>query len=765
MKRNNLILILAITLTISFSVSLSAKVVGTTLGREFMKIFPKLSNEYIDLNGNGELDRLDDMDEKIPDSRVKDGIIQVQEILDFIQVNFRFISMEKLKSSKDALTNASGDIPELISLNYSRLIDEIISEKESFGANDLYLTPSAMKASKEKMAGYIATMLNAYRKEEKQYENAFTEANRELFRMIEAGYPLPDLNSDDKELLTNLTIHTIIKDKDSNEGKVLAAIRTLGRLKAKEAIPYIQDLLISSNYSIETAIALGNIGSSEARQILINRLKLEEPGKLKNTLIMALGKTGGDESVKVILSLLETEDDESETKPETEKTIVSALASISISGIKDRKIYSILTEYLKNEDPEIRILAISGIAAYKTAAATALLLPILKTEKSEEVQIELVKSLSTDNSPNTIGSFSNLLKEPNTSDDLKIVLLDAIGMNSNGSKAVAVIVNYLGSNNREVRQSASKSLEKLYTRNGLAIIGGISRSVNLSNDKLFLTEASSLLSKLADPGSIVTVLNLLGSAYPEVKKNATWTFYRMSPPDNVKVVGELQKLVTSETESIEVRINAVRALGSMGYDTARLNVWKTLLTTLKLKDAKYRMLKLYGISALGEMGKVNPEITSSLATIVAREMDESLKLAAVVSLRSLSPSDPDIEKILINSFKRSTDDLFKITVLEALGDMGSIETSNLAANLLLKEKPDTIKERAIYVLSHLGDDKSLSALLDITNDVDITEYLMGTLEDADRETLNSLVQRRLKTETDSDRMAVLEELVSRFETY
>ncbi len=763
MKKNYLILILAIILTISFSVSLSAKVVGTTLGRDFTKIFPKLSNDYIDLNGNGELDRLDDMDEKIPDSRVKDGIIQVQEILDFIQVNFRFISMERLKSSKDALTNASGDIPELISLSYSSLIDEIISEKERLGANDLYLTPSAMKAAKEKMAGYIATMLNAYRKEEKQYENAFAEANRELFRMIEAGYPLPDLNADDKELLTNLTIHTIIKDKDNNKGKVLAAIRTLGRLKAKEAIPYLQELLISSEYNLETAIALGNIGSSDARQILMDSLKPEGPGKLKNTLIMALGKTGGDESVQLILSLLDAGDEELEY--ETEKTIVSALASLSSSGIKDRKVYSILTEYLKNQDPEIRILAISGIAAYKTAAATALLLPILKSEKSEEVQIELVRSLSTDNNPTTVVSFSNLLQDPSTSDEFKIVLIDAIGMNSNGTKAVAFIVNYLGSNNREVRLSASNSLEKLYIRNNLAIIGGISRGVNLSNDKLFLTEASSLLSKLADPGSIVTVLNLLGSAYPEVKKNATWTLYRMSPPDNVKVVGELQKLVTSETESIEVRINAVRALGSMGYDSARLEVWKTLLTTLKLKDAKYRMLKLYGISALGSMGTINAEITDNLTAIVARESDETLKLAAVNSLRSLSPSDPNIEKTLVNSFKRSTDDLFKITVLEALGDMGSIETSNLAANLLLKEKPGTIKERAIYVLSHLGDDKSLSALLDVTNDKDITEYLMGALEDADRETLNSLIQRRLKTETDTDRMAVLEDLRSRFEAY
>ncbi len=763
MKKNNLIGILMLILALSFSASLAAKVVDTSLGRDFTKIFPKLSNNYIDLNGNGELDRLDDMDEKIPDSRVKDGIIQVQEILDFVKNNFRFISMDKLKSIKSTLANASGDIPELISLNYSSLIDEIISEKERLGANDLYLTPSAMKAAKEKMAGYIATMLNAYRKEERQYENAFAEANRELFRMIEAGYPLPDLNPDDKELLTNLTIHTIIKEKESNQEKVLAAIRTLGRLKAKESIPYLQELLPSPDYNLETAIALGNIGSSDARQILMDTLRHEEPGKLKNALIMALGKTGGDESVQLILSLLNTGDEEIEL--ETEKTIVSALASLSSSGIKDRKVYSILTEYLKNQDPEIRILAISGIAAYKTAAATALLLPILKTEKSEEVQIELVKSLSEDKNPTTVVSFSNLLKEQGTSDEFKTVLIDAIGVNSNGSKAVAAIVNFLGDSNQEVRLSASESLEKLYKQNAVAIIGGIGRSINLSNDKLFLTESSSLLSRLADPGSIVTVLNLLGSPYPEVKKNATWTLYRMSPPNNVKVVGELQKLVTSETESIEVRINAVRALGSMGYDSARLEVWKTLLTTLKLKDAKYRMLKLYGISALGSMGTVNSEITSNLTAVVARESDETLKLAAVNSLRSLSPSDPDIEKTLISSFKRSTNDLFKITVIEALGDMGSLETSNLAANLLLKEKPGAIKERAVYVLSHLGDDKSLSALLDVTNDSEIIEYLMGALEDADRETLSSLIKRRLKTETDTDRMAVLEELRSRFEAY
>ena len=108
---------------------------------------------------------------------------------------------------------------------------------------------------------------------------------------------------------------------------------------------------------------------------------------------------------------------------------------------------------------------------------------------------------------------------------------------------------------------------------------------------------------------------------------------------------------------------------------------------------------------------------------------------------------------------------FRISLLEALGDMGSLETSNLASSLLEKDKPATIKERTVYVLSHLGDEKSLSLLLDVSNDEEISEYLMGTLEDADRSTLNSLIQRRLKTETDSDRMDILENLNSQFESY
>jgi len=262
-------------------VSLSAEVVNTALGKEFTSIFPELSKGFIDLNANGQFDRLDDMDEKIPDSGVKDRIIQVQEILNFIEINYRFIPMDKLRSVYNALNKASGDIPRLIALNYSSRIDAVIKSKEMLGTDSLYLTPSALKKAQNEMSGYIATMLNAYKKEQKKYESDFASASDQLFGMIEAGYPLPELNKDDHDLLVNLTIYTIGKNKVSNPKRVLAAVRTLGRLKARQAIPYLKDLLESVEYGYESAIALGNIGNSDAREVLITKIKEGTTGKLQ----------------------------------------------------------------------------------------------------------------------------------------------------------------------------------------------------------------------------------------------------------------------------------------------------------------------------------------------------------------------------------------------------------------------------------------------------------------------------------------------------
>lgn len=750
-------------LLIVFSIHfMSSEVVNTTLGKEFITIFPELTRGYIDLNMNGQMDRLDDMDEKVPDSGIKDGIIQVQEILDFIETNYRFIPMEKLQIIKSVLSKASGDIPQLIALNYSWKIDEIIKIKEQTGAHSLYLTPSALKKAQEKMLGYIATMLNAYRKEQKKYETDFTSASDQLFRMIEAGYPLPDLNKDDHDLLVNLTLYTIGKNKKSNKKRVLAAVRTLGRLKARQAIPSLSGLLDSPDYGYESALALGNIGNSDSREVLISKIKAGASGKLETGIIQALGVIGGTESENILISLLQTTKDQ-KIDPEIKKTAIGALSEITKRDIRNRKTYSILSSYLLNPDKNLRILAIRGIAHYKSAAAVALLLPILKNEKSEDVKIELVKSLSSTNNPNAVPAITALLKDSGSSLDVKQTVISALGDNSNGSKSVFQIVDYLGDKSSILRTVTRQTLEKLYKQNSPVVIGILNRKLATRKDELFLKEASSLLAKLADPTTTQTITNLLQSAYPSVKKNATWALYRIRPENNLKVVTELQKLVTSETESTEVRINAVRALGAMGFDPPRADVWKTLIAPLKLQDVKYSMLKLFSVQAIGQLGTVNRQVISALTAALTREKNETMRISAVEALGSMNGLDTSVEKILVRTFKRSKDPNLRLPILEVLGDMGSSQTPILAPLLFTKGQSPEVKYRVIYALSRVGDEKSLSVLLDETLDSDVSGYLTGILEDADRTILSGLLARKIRTETNPTRITAFEALKSSFE--
>ena len=99
------------------------------MAQELKRIFSELKDGPIDLNGNNKPDQDDELDEMIPESGIKDSLIQGQEILDFIIANYKFLPMDKLLDVQKALPGARGVIPELISLNYASRIENIIHIK------------------------------------------------------------------------------------------------------------------------------------------------------------------------------------------------------------------------------------------------------------------------------------------------------------------------------------------------------------------------------------------------------------------------------------------------------------------------------------------------------------------------------------------------------------------------------------------------------------------------------------------------------------
>src|SRR6056297_1173320 len=767
MKRYRSLLLIVIAILCTVVPAWSISIVDTPLGNDFSQIFPELSEGYIDLNSNGSMDRLEDMDEKISESLVQDGVLQVQEVLDFIIEQFRFFPVAKLEQIQTVLSEAEGQIAEIIALSYEMRMAEIIEQKREFGADALYLTPSALRRAHEEMSGYIATMLHAYKKEEQEYAQQFSEARESLFSMIEAGYPLPPISTEDRNLLVSAMVHTILSNGERDQQRVKAAINTLGRMQAESSLPYLKNLLDSTAYQAEAASALGEIGNTEARSILMSALQASEPGEYQYSLIRAVGKVGGEDSAEYLLSILpdtdaQGDEQEGETAvPEKkEATIVKSLADLASQGSRNRKIFTVLSDYLSHESPEIRGVAVEGIAGFGARLATTKLLPLLKDEPNEKVKITLVRSLNALNDASTIPTFINILDEPSTSSTLKQEIIRAVGMNDNGARGVPSIITYLSNENQEVRTTARQALLNQYQRDSKTVISNLSRSVLQSEESLFLEQATSIIAEVADEAALTTLLRMLETPYPEVLKNVTWAFYRIRPQGNARIVGEIQKLVTSETQPVQVRINAVRALGAMRTDNAQLEVYKTLLTTLKLRAPEYSMLRYYAIDSLAQLSADQPEVIDALLQSASPGEEQHLRLAALKALRSIGAMDAESVGTVAGMAKRSENIEIMTEAVRLLGDAGSEETVGIAGSVLEKSQNKENYTKIAYALSRLENDAAVELLIDMAAGSDQEGFILGLLREVKTSLLRTVVQRRRQTETNQEVQQVLDKLES-----
>ena len=233
MKRSMLfraafVLVLITLVFLPLSAQQSAIVVSSPLTQQLVKIIPELSSGYVDFNNNGKADTTADMNEVVPESRVKDGQLQAQEILDFIAANWRFIPLDKLKAVREAVKSSQGTLSELIAIDFASALDDAVNQREALG-DLLYLTPAAYKEAMSRMGGIITAMSAAYKKEGQKSESDFVTNRDALFDMIEKGYPLPqDMPAEERATLSTAMISTVLKEKASNAAKTRVAIKTLG---------------------------------------------------------------------------------------------------------------------------------------------------------------------------------------------------------------------------------------------------------------------------------------------------------------------------------------------------------------------------------------------------------------------------------------------------------------------------------------------------------------------------------------------------------
>ena len=467
--------ILFILFTFLIFIPVFGDIVSTPLGNKLRTIFPELRNGYIDLNKNGSLDRLDDMDEQISDYLVQDDQIQVQETLEFIRNNYKYFPVRTLESVRDALNSPEGTINELIGLNYGTSINQLIEKRIAMGEYGLYLPPSARKKAMDEMAGFLALMDSAYKKEGSGAEQEFTNAKASLYNMLEKGYPIPEpLSTKEKEILESTLINTLIREQN-NQKAVNTALYSLGILRSSRGIPYIIPLVTNEKFALESIRSLGAIGNLEALDLLLISLSENPEEARKVEIIRALGSMGSRESIVPLLNILKEE----EISENILKSVLDSLGKIASNGNADRRISAALANYLTSPDPALRIIAVKGLSAFSDQNTVASLLGLFRKERSENVLMSLVERAQYINNPSIVPSLIGLLQNPQTSIELQKSCLRTIGSHSEGIKGINGVIAALSSPIKEIQETAYEASKELYKTNNTALIGGLASVVLL----------------------------------------------------------------------------------------------------------------------------------------------------------------------------------------------------------------------------------------------------------------------------------------------
>jgi len=735
--------------------TLSADIVSTPLGNQLRLIFPELKNGYIDLNKNGSLDRLDDMDEQISDYLVQDDQLQVQETLEFIRNNYKYLPVRQLEAVRDALESPEGTINELIGLNYGSAISQLIEKRIALGEYGLYLPPSARKKAMDEMSAYLTSMDAAYKREGSGAETEFRRAKDSLYAMLEKGYPLPDpMTSKEREILETTLINTLIREQGSPDS-VNIALYTLGIMRSSRAIPYILPLVSNSRFAVESIRSLGAIGNLEALDLLLKNLNENPAEPLKIEMIRALGSMGAREAVDPFFVILRDEN----LSPVLLKAVLESLGKIAARGSADRRIGTKLAEYLESPDPAMRIIAINGLAAFSDQNTVASLVTLLRKERSENVLLALVEKARYINNPSIVPSIIGLLQSPQSSTELQVGCLATIGLHPEGIKGITGVLAALSSDNGEIREAAYSAAKDLYRTDKTALIGNLARLAVTNKDLPFQRQAARLFADLPDEGSVLSLLAMLASPDPEVKRYATLSLYRIRPAGDMRVTAALNKMVSNETEPLDVRINAVRALGAAGFDSPAINVELTLTTAAAMRDEKYAQLKFYAVRALGQMNRLSDESVGKIADIAARERDASIREEALQTLLRLGLSDPSgVTQLedLFESLDLNRYPVMGLLLCELLGELRTVDfiPKGLELGKVLTDKGS--RRRLTYAFYLTGAQEGYEAMILQGKSGELTDFIVSLSDSTDKTLLNRAVESLKRSESDEQVLELLD---------
>ena len=743
----------------------SITIINSPLNNALLKIFPELKQGYIDLNNNGKLDQSDELSETIPETELKDNHLQGKEILDFIIDHYMFLSLDKVRKVKDILDNPRGVISEIVALQYRLKIYEIEKRREEMQkSGKRAATTSEVQKTKKKLNDLINTMINSYKKEGQKSELELIAARKEFLKIINDGFRVPnDINDENKNILTSIMINRILSSKkgEKENQEIITAIEVVGQLKQDFAVSYLMDFLSDKKYKKYVIRSLGNIGNSVATKRLLKELQKDQPLDIKIEIIRALGNIGNKDVIDALKNMLKSKEEMQNI--EVKKEVFLALSNAS-EKYQDPTLVPIFSKYLKSEEPYFKMVSIRGLANLNAFNAVNELTKLLKDESDPLIQLELIRALHKLKATNYITTFGLLLNKHDLDPSVRKAILEIYGDENRTELVIGKIINYIGYPDSEIQKIAKNAILKQSRRNPKVVATNLSNILIRSKNKSVLVNGSEILSKIKDPISIPTFLNLTKSDYKKVRENATWGIYKIGKIDNINVISTLLSIATNESQPISVRTNAIRALGVIGYSDNRLNTVESLINIVKLQDDKYTMMRYFAIKSIGEIGQNNQKAIHLLTKMLLTENNLEIKKAIIDTLDKLGNDDKIVIKSLKKAYFIPENSNIQIDIITTMGDLGTEEVIPIASEFISDDnKQNYQKITAIYTLSRIGTKDCIAPILSATTNINLKNYAISALQDFDPDIILPYLKNRMKSETNKKILDMINSLIFRLE--
>ena len=438
----------------------------------------------------------------------------------------------------------------------------------------------------------------------------------------------------------------------------------LSKFKGEKATDFLLETYESDNIQDFMALALGNIDSHKAVNLLIQALN-DSQQEVRFHAAQALGMLENPEALDILMDALQV------------------YAESSVGASPEPTLEEPASQIFFEEDAIIS--AILAIGKIKNWRAISLLKKLLAQEKSARIRASIIMSLGLMASDKLMPVFQAALRDEDPR--VRANAIEAIESIKSGS-IVGIIQPYLEDPSNRVRANVAKAIWKY----GDFDVSDTLRQMLEHPDKWYRASAAYAIGEIKDARFVRELGRALKDEDPDVRRNATNAMRKVEAKDALQHVKPLL-----DDPNFDVRVEAVLAVSRCGPEAA------ADLLKEKLQHEENFIVQATLISCIGQSGK--PSMIPVIRGYLDSE-DPRVVSNTIDALVKLSPkSDPTLVSMLKTLLKHE-DNRVKSTAIRTLWVWGEYEVLDRLRELFNSSDKRLIQS-ATFVLGEIGKEISM----------------------------------------------------------